>query len=109
MTEKLIKVRFELDQSDWHGHGSETLWASPIVESESRNVRIVNLPFLRQESAIVILSKHRHSTTTSYSISRKLLRGAVTRRICFFSKLLKLASSPIGICWKKVDVHTKVC
>jgi hypothetical protein len=40
----MIKVRFELDQSDWHGHGSETLWASPIVETEWRNFRIMNSP-----------------------------------------------------------------
>jgi hypothetical protein len=45
MTEKLIKVRFELDQSDWHGHGSETLWASPIDETERRTFRIMNSPF----------------------------------------------------------------
>jgi hypothetical protein len=45
MTGKLIKVRFELDPSDWHSHASETLWASPIVESEWRNFRIVNSPF----------------------------------------------------------------
>ena len=45
MTEKLIKVSFELDESDWHGHGSETLWASPIVESEWRHFRIMNSPF----------------------------------------------------------------
>jgi hypothetical protein len=45
MTEKLIKVSFELDESDWHGHGSETLWASPIVETEWRHFRIMNSPF----------------------------------------------------------------
>lgn len=31
LVENLIKVRFELDASDWHGHGSETLWAEPVV------------------------------------------------------------------------------
>jgi Domain of unknown function (DUF4265) len=45
MTEKLIKVHFELDPSDWHGHASETLWASPIVGTEWRNFRIMNSPF----------------------------------------------------------------
>jgi hypothetical protein len=45
MTGKLIKVRFELDHTDWHGHASETLWASPIVESEWRHFRIMNSPF----------------------------------------------------------------
>jgi hypothetical protein len=37
MIGKLIKVSFELDPSDWQGYGSETLWASPMVESEWRN------------------------------------------------------------------------
>jgi hypothetical protein len=41
----LIKVRFELDPSDWHGHAGETLWASPIVGTEWRNFRIMNSPF----------------------------------------------------------------
>jgi Domain of unknown function (DUF4265) len=45
MTGKLIKVCFELDSSDWHGHASETLWASPIVGTEWRNFRIMNSPF----------------------------------------------------------------
>src|SRR5258708_180004 len=45
MTEKLIKVLFETDPLDWHSHASETLWASPIVESEWRKFRIMNSPF----------------------------------------------------------------
>jgi hypothetical protein len=45
MTERLIKVRFKLDVSDWHGHGSETLWAMPILESEYRVFQIRNSPF----------------------------------------------------------------
>jgi hypothetical protein len=45
MTERLVKVRFELDTSDWHGHGSETLWAEPINENEQRILQIRNSPF----------------------------------------------------------------
>jgi Domain of unknown function (DUF4265) len=45
MSGKLIKVLFELDSSDWHGCGAETLWASPIVGTEWRNFRIMNSPF----------------------------------------------------------------
>jgi hypothetical protein len=45
MTENLIKVWLELDSSDWHGHGSESLWAAPIVESEWRHFRLMNSPF----------------------------------------------------------------
>jgi Domain of unknown function (DUF4265) len=45
MTETFVKVRFELDVSDWHGHGSETLWATPTTESETRLFQIRNSPF----------------------------------------------------------------
>jgi len=45
MTETLIKVRFELHPSDWHGHGSENLWASQISGTEWRNFQIMNSPF----------------------------------------------------------------
>src|SRR5947209_2614179 len=45
MAETLIKVRFELDASDWHGHGSETLWAKPVTEDERRISQIRNSPF----------------------------------------------------------------
>ena len=45
MTERLVKVRFELDVSDWHGHGGETLWAQPIADSEERILQIRNSPF----------------------------------------------------------------
>jgi hypothetical protein len=39
------KSPFELDVSDWHGHGSETLWAEPIAENEQRILQIRNSPF----------------------------------------------------------------
>jgi hypothetical protein len=45
MTRRLIKVRFELDVTDWHGHGSETLWAMPTLEDEHRIFQIRNSPF----------------------------------------------------------------
>jgi hypothetical protein len=45
MIKRLAKVRFELDMSDWHGHGSETLWAEPIGEHERRILQIRNSPF----------------------------------------------------------------
>ena len=41
----LIKVRFELDASEWHGHGTETLWAAPMPGSEWRHFQINNSPF----------------------------------------------------------------
>jgi hypothetical protein len=40
-----VKIRFELDSSDWHGHGSEALWAAPIARTEWRHFRIMNSPF----------------------------------------------------------------
>ncbi|MBN9488404.1 MAG: DUF4265 domain-containing protein [Alphaproteobacteria bacterium] len=44
MADQLVKVRFELDSSDWHGHGSETLWAAPIT-TDPGHFRIANSPF----------------------------------------------------------------
>src|SRR6185295_16568999 len=38
-------LKFDLDASDWHGHGSETLWAAPVRDTEWRNFRIMNSPF----------------------------------------------------------------
>ncbi|WFU15946.1 DUF4265 domain-containing protein [Bradyrhizobium sp. CB3481] len=45
MKNSLIKVRFELDASEWHGHGTETLWAMPMPGSEWPNFQINNSPF----------------------------------------------------------------
>jgi hypothetical protein len=45
MTKGLVKCRFELDASDWHGHAAETLWAEPIAKTEQRILRIRNSPF----------------------------------------------------------------
>lgn len=44
MFEQLVKVRFKLDASDWHAHGSETLWAAPIPGAIG-SFRIENSPF----------------------------------------------------------------
>jgi len=40
-----VKIRFELDPSDWHGHGSETLWAEQISQTNSNVFVIRNSPF----------------------------------------------------------------
>ena len=45
MTEQLVRVHFDLDSSDWHGHGGESLWAAPVVGTDWRNFRIMNSPF----------------------------------------------------------------
>jgi hypothetical protein len=45
MVERLARIRFELDASDWHGHGSETLWAEQIAENEQRIFQMRNSPF----------------------------------------------------------------
>jgi hypothetical protein len=45
MIDVSVKVLFELDSGDWHGHGSEMLWAVPIAESEWNKFRISNSPF----------------------------------------------------------------
>jgi hypothetical protein len=45
MTETLVKIRFELDGEEWHGHGTETLWAMPIAGSQRRLFQLKNSPF----------------------------------------------------------------
>jgi hypothetical protein len=45
MAETLIKVRFELDDSDWHGHATETLWAAPVANANWRHFELRNSPF----------------------------------------------------------------
>ena len=41
----MIKVSFDLDHTDWHGHPAETLWADPVPEISSRAFRLQNSPF----------------------------------------------------------------
>jgi hypothetical protein len=43
MAERLVKVRFYLDSGDWHGSGSEGLWAAPVPETEC--FQLLNSPF----------------------------------------------------------------
>jgi hypothetical protein len=45
VTENLVKIRFDLDASDWHGHSSETVWAEPLNGKERRIFRLRNSPF----------------------------------------------------------------
>lgn len=45
MKDSLIKVRFELDASEWHGHEAETLWATPMPGTEWPSFQISNSPF----------------------------------------------------------------
>lgn len=44
MVEQLVKVRFKLDASEWHAHGGEMLWATPIAVLTG-SFRIENSPF----------------------------------------------------------------
>lgn len=34
MSSEFVRIMFELDPEDWHGAGSETLWAQPVLKSE---------------------------------------------------------------------------
>ena len=46
MASRLVKVIFELDSRDWHGHGSELLWATPVAnEHGDLQFQIKNSPF----------------------------------------------------------------
>ena len=42
MARRLVKVVFELDSRDWHGHGGELLWAAPV---SAEHFQIENSPF----------------------------------------------------------------
>ena len=43
---QLVKVNFDLDARDWHGSGSETLWASHVsTDPVCRRLRLENSPF----------------------------------------------------------------
>ena len=44
MTKSFVKIRFQLDTSDWHGHGSETLWAETVAKTKGDILRIANSP-----------------------------------------------------------------
>jgi hypothetical protein len=41
----MAKVLFELDSTDWHGHGSETLWAEPVQGTDNKTFQLMNSPF----------------------------------------------------------------
>jgi hypothetical protein len=44
--QRLVKVSFELDPRDWHGSGSESLWASCVSsEGGCRTFQLENSPF----------------------------------------------------------------
>jgi hypothetical protein len=45
MGESKPKVLFPLDPEDWHGHGSESLWAEPVEGSNWTRFRLLNSPY----------------------------------------------------------------
>jgi hypothetical protein len=47
MTGRLIKILFELDASEWHGHSAESLWAEQIAAKEAPVFQIRNSPFFK--------------------------------------------------------------
>ena len=45
MVTKMIKVSFDLDHTDWHGHPAESMWADPVPEISRTAFRLQNSPF----------------------------------------------------------------
>ncbi|MBV8191416.1 MAG: DUF4265 domain-containing protein [Alphaproteobacteria bacterium] len=44
--QRLVKINFELDPRDWHGSGSESLWASFVADEGGCKIfRLENSPF----------------------------------------------------------------
>ncbi|MEP7157674.1 MAG: DUF4265 domain-containing protein, partial [Betaproteobacteria bacterium] len=41
-----VKVTFQLDANDWHGHSTESLWAEKVGRA---TYRILNVPFFAKE------------------------------------------------------------
>jgi len=58
----LVKIRFDLDALDWHGHGSETLWAEPLAERGADVFVVRNSPFFTRG-----LPRHRHGVADGSS------------------------------------------
>jgi creatinine amidohydrolase/Fe(II)-dependent formamide hydrolase-like protein len=44
----MIKVSFDLDHADWHGHPAETLWADPVPMLGPCAFRLQNSPFFKR-------------------------------------------------------------
>jgi hypothetical protein len=54
-----VKVRFDLDESDWHGRPNETLWAKP-VESPNQDVyQLMNSPLFAKGISFLDLVRTR--------------------------------------------------
>jgi hypothetical protein len=45
MLENKLKILFRLDEEDWHGHATETLWAEPVEGSNWTRFTVLNSPF----------------------------------------------------------------
>jgi hypothetical protein len=45
MVINMIKVSFDLDHTDWHGHPAETLWADPVPAMSPTAFLLQNSPF----------------------------------------------------------------
>jgi len=105
MTKSPVKVRFELDVSDWHGHGSETLWAEPVAENEQRILQIRNSPFFAKgiNNLDVVKAKFSENDVVGdfievierggHSTYMLLMQPADTRFLSYWTKLERLGCS----------------
>jgi hypothetical protein len=46
--ETMMRVSFDLDHTDWHGHPAETLWADPVPMLGPYAFRLQNSPFFKR-------------------------------------------------------------
>jgi Domain of unknown function (DUF4265) len=44
----MMRVSFDLDHADWHGHPAETLWADPVPMLGPYAFRLQNSPFFKR-------------------------------------------------------------
>jgi hypothetical protein len=77
LVQRLVKVRFELDSSDWHGSPAETLWAAFIsTEPDCRELRLENSPFHATGIAYRDIVKARATESpTVYEFEEVVARG----------------------------------
>jgi hypothetical protein len=73
MAERLTKIRFKLDPSDWHGHGSETLWATQAV-GRNAGYQIENSPFFARGISHLDIVKATPSDTRDVLDFEELLK-----------------------------------
>jgi Domain of unknown function (DUF4265) len=101
MTGSLIKILFDLDESDWHGHGSESLWAEPVAGNEAPIFQIRNSPFFAigiNHLDVVRGKPSGHDRV--YEFVEVIERGGHST----YMLLMQPGDSRINACWSRLEL-----